>query len=62
MSAMDHWVAAKDDWCLKPPGSVVIQSAFFLPKGEDLPDRLVIDFKIVSGDVPAHIEHQLMEI
>ncbi|HPQ50846.1 MAG TPA: N-acetylmuramoyl-L-alanine amidase, partial [Alphaproteobacteria bacterium] len=27
---------------------------------EDLPDRLVIDFKIVSGDVPAHIEHQLM--
>ncbi|MCB1550968.1 MAG: N-acetylmuramoyl-L-alanine amidase [Alphaproteobacteria bacterium] len=41
-------------------GSVVIQSAFFLPKGEDLPDRLVIDFKIVSGDVPAHIEHQLM--
>ncbi len=39
---------------------VLIQSAFFLPKGNGLPDRLVVDFKTTTKDVAPQLKGQIL--
>ncbi len=42
------------------PSPVLIQSAFLLPKGNGLPDRLVVDFKTTTTDVAPQLSGQIL--
>ncbi|HOO51699.1 MAG TPA: N-acetylmuramoyl-L-alanine amidase [Alphaproteobacteria bacterium] len=41
-------------------GSIIIQSAFLIPKGNGLPDRLVIDFKTASAALTQQVGAQVL--
>ncbi|MDY0029252.1 MAG: N-acetylmuramoyl-L-alanine amidase [Pseudobdellovibrionaceae bacterium] len=41
-------------------GSVIVQSAFLIPKGNGQPDRLVIDFKTAPAEIAKEMSQQVM--